>query len=365
MVTWTVADYSFMSRALQLARRGLYTTHPNPRVGCVLVKQDRIIAEAWHEFAGDAHAEINALNRAKESMEDAICYVSLEPCNHSGRTPPCTDALIEAGISKVIAAMSDPNPYVAGQGLSLLETAGIEIANGLLELQARKINPGYIMRMMEKRPFVRCKLAMSLDGRTALANGESKWITGPEARMDVQRLRAQSSAIMTGIGTVLADDPGLDVREIDLHGRHPLRVVVDPQLKFPPLAKMLQLPGRTLIFTGNNDQAAADAIKQAGAEVILVETGEEEFLKSALKHLAEVEEVNEILLEAGAKLAGSMLTNGLMDELILYQSPVLMGDSARGLFHIPVIQSMQEKIDLELIDTRQIGTDMRITLKIT
>ncbi len=363
MVTWSVADYSFMSRALQLARRGLYTTHPNPRVGCVLVKENRVIAEGWHEFAGDAHAEINALNYAKESVAGASCYVSLEPCSHSGRTPPCIDALIEAGISKVIAAMSDPNPYVSGQGLSLLETAGIETASGLLESDARKINPGYIMRMTEKRPFVRCKLAMSLDGRTALANGESKWITGPEARMDVQRLRAQSSAVMTGIGTVLADDPGLDVRKIDLNGRHPLRVVVDPQLKFPASAKMLQLPGRTIIFTGNNDQAAVDALNQTGAEVVFIETGKEEFLKATLKHLAEVEEVNEVLLESGAKLAGSMLTNGLIDELILYQSPVLMGDGARGLFHIPLIQSMQEKIDLVLIDTRQIGTDMRFTLK--
>lgn len=353
-----------MSRALQLARKGLYTTHPNPRVGCVLIRDGRIIAEGWHEVTGGAHAEINALNSASGEVTGASCYVTLEPCCHTGRTPPCTDALVRAGIGKLFAAMSDPNPSVSNQGLSTLEQAGIETDLGLLRSQAQDLNPGFIMRMTLQRPYVRCKLGMSLDGRTALANGDSQWITGEAAREDVQRLRAQSSAVMTGIGTVLVDDPGLNVRDIDLNGRQPLRVVIDPGLKFPASAKMLHLPGRTLIFTTLKERALQARLSDAGAEVIVTGPASETFMDTVLGYLAGEEEINEVLLEAGSKLAGSLLSKGLIDELVLYQAPVLLGDSSKGLFHLPALQSMTDRIQLRLIETRQVGEDMRLTLKV-
>lgn len=351
-----------MARALQLARLGLYTTHPNPRVGCVLVKDDRIIAEGWHEYTGGPHAEVNALNNARSDVKDAACYVTLEPCCHSGRTPPCTDALIKAGIKRTVAAMLDPNPAVAGAGGTALEQAGIAFAADLLAAEAAAINRGYIMRRTAGRPLVRCKLAISLDGRTALADGTSKWITGPEARLDVQRLRAESSAVMTGIGTVLADDPSLNVREIPLD-RQPMRVVIDPELKLPATAKMLGLPGRTLVFTANHDRLLRELLEQHGAEVIPVNDGGSGFLPWVLNYLAGTEEINEVLLETGATLAGNMLSAGLIDELIIYQAPLLLGDGARGMFHLPDITSMADRMALELVDTRRVGRDVRITLK--
>ena len=362
-MTWTAADHQYMSRALQLARRGLYTTHPNPRVGCVLVKDDRIIAEGWHEYTGGPHAEVNALNNAQADVTDATCYVTLEPCCHSGRTPPCTDALIKAGIKKTIIATLDPNPEVAGQGRDKLEQAGIEVELGLMEMAAAQINRGYIIRRTSGRPLVRCKLAVSLDGRTALADGTSKWITGPEARLDVQRLRAESSAIMTGIGTVLADDPSLNVRDIKKE-RQPLRVIIDPELKFPASAKMLALPGRTLIFTENHDLSLHESLVQSGAEIMSIEAGQTGFLQQVMSHLAGQEEINEVLLETGATLAGSMLNAGLIDELVIYQAPLLLGDSGKGMFHLPELKTMDDRIELVLIDTRQVGKDVRITCKV-
>lgn len=362
-MTWTAADHQYMSRALQLAGRGLYSTHPNPRVGCILVKDDRIIAEGWHEYTGGPHAEVNALRNTQSDVAGAACYVTLEPCCHSGRTPPCTDALIKAGIKKTIAAMLDPNPAVAGRGQDRLLQAGIEFESGLLATQAAELNRGYIMRRTAGRPLVRCKLAVSLDGRTALADGASKWITGPEARLDVQRLRAESSAVMTGIGTVLADDPSLNVREIE-SDRQPLRVIVDPDLKFPASAGMLGLPGRTLIFTGNGDQLLREPLERSGAEIVQVDAEPAGFLPQVLNYLAEREEVNEILLESGARLAGSMLDAGLIDELIVYQAPLLLGDGARGMFHLPAISTMSDRIELEITDTRRVGKDVRITCKV-
>ena len=363
-MTWTAADHQYMSRALQLARRGLYTTHPNPRVGCVLVKDDRIVAEGWHEYAGGPHAEVNALHNARVDTAGASCYVTLEPCCHSGRTPPCTDALIKAGIKKTIIAMLDPNPDVAGQGRAKLEQAGIEVELGLLATTAARINRGYITRRTAGRPLVRCKLAVSLDGRTALADGTSKWITGPEARLDVQRLRAESSAVMTGIGTVLADDPSLNVRDIQLE-RQPLRVIIDPDMKFPASAKMLGLPGRTLIFSKNHDQSLHESLERSGAEIVQIGGEQTGFLQQVLSYLAGREEVNEVLLETGATLAGSMLGAGLIDELIVYQSPLLLGDGARGMFHLPAISTMADRIELEITDTRRVGKDVRITAKVT
>jgi diaminohydroxyphosphoribosylaminopyrimidine deaminase/5-amino-6-(5-phosphoribosylamino)uracil reductase len=352
-----------MARALQLAARGLYTTHPNPRVGCVLVRDSRIIAEGWHEYTGGPHAEINALNNASTEVRGATCYLTLEPCCHSGRTPPCTDALIKAGIRQVYAAVLDPNPAVAGQGRNRLEQAGIMVDIGLLAREAEQLNRGYFMRRTQKRPFVRCKLAMSLDGRTALSNGVSKWITGVAARRDVQRLRAMSAAIMTGSGTVIADDPSLTVRDIKL-ARVPMRVIIDRQLRCPVTARMLRVPGRTLIFTVNRDVGQRDLLQQAGAEVVWLDDHESAFLQQALAYLAVREEINEVLLESGATLAGSMLTAGLIDELVIYQAPVLLGDSARGLFRLRPLADMADRIELELLETRKVGEDVRFTYKL-
>lgn len=361
---WQEPDYFFMSRALQLARRGINSSQPNPRVGCVIVRDNTIIGEGWHEFAGGPHAEINALAELSGKAEGARCYVTLEPCSHQGRTGPCTAALIEAGLTSVFAAMLDPNPLVAGQGIEKLDQAGIETRSGLLQVEAGRLNQGFIMRMTEKRPFVRCKLAMSLDGRTALASGESKWITESAAREDVQKLRAASAAIMTGIGTVLMDDPGLDVRSIDIGERQPLRIILDRKLRLPTSAKMLLLAGRTLVFTHNTDKTRKQELQSAGAEIVVVKDGEKNFLIAVMQYLAEQEEVNEVLLEAGAELSGALLEQGLIDEFIIYQAPVLMGDKAKGLFHLPSIETMKDKLELEIIDRRMVGRDQRMTFKV-
>ena len=361
-MNWTVSDYTWMARALQLAERGRYSTHPNPRVGCVLVRDSQVIGEGWHSQPGGAHAEVNAILHAKTATQGAACYVTLEPCSHTGRTPPCTEALIKAGIDRVIAAMEDPYPEVSGRGRGALERAGIAVSSGLLSAQAARLNRGFIKRWTTGLPFVTCKMAMSLDGRTALADGASKWITGAAARQDVQRLRAGSSAIMTGIGTVLADDPRLDVRELDCGGRHPLRVIVDPSLRFPVRAKMFKRPGRILIMTRSHDGNTRTALQGAGAEMVVIDTAKDQFLREILQYLAKQEEVNEILVEAGATLAGSLLAAGLLDEMVLYQAPILLGDSGKGLFHLPGITSMAEKIPLEIRETRQLGRDLRITL---
>jgi len=328
----------------------------------VLVRDGRVIGEGWHEYTGGPHAEVNAMTAAGGEVGGADCYVTLEPCSHTGRTPPCAQALVAAGIKRIISAMPDPNPVVAGRGLERLRREGVVVETGLLESPARDLNPGFIRRMEKQRPYVRCKLAMSLDGRTAMADGESQWISGASSRMDVQRLRAQSSAIMTGIGTVLADDPRLTVRDLNTGGSQPLRVVIDPGLKFPVSARMLKEDGRTLIFTHGENTAAWKLLTTAGAEIIVLPA--DGFLAAVQRYLALNEEVNEVLLECGARLAGVMLQQGLLDEIIIYQAPLLMGDGARGLFHLPAIASMADVIKLEITDTRNIGKDMRYKLKV-
>lgn len=364
-------DHQHMARAIHLARRGLYTTHPNPRVGCVLVRGGEVVGEGYHRKAGAPHAERNALAAAGVRAKGATAYVTLEPCCHHGRTPPCTDGLIEAGVSRVVCAMVDPNPLVTGKGLALLRAAGIEAESGLLEAQARALNPGFIKRMSQGLPFVRCKLAMSLDGRTAMASGESKWITESAARRDVHRLRARSSAILTGIGTVLADDPSMDVRldPADLDGVEsreevptPIRAVLDSQLRFPLDTRMLTLPGRTLILCGEGcDEGKIENRERRGAQVIPVRLQEGRIdLPAALRRLAE-EQINEVLLECGPVLAGAALQAGLIDELVIYAAPHLMGDSARGLFNLPAIATMAQRIDLTISDLRMVGRDIRIT----
>lgn len=363
-------DHRFMARAIKLAYKGLYGCHPNPRVGCVLVRDGVIVGEGFHRRAGGPHAEREALVMAGEHARGATAYVSLEPCCHQGRTPPCTDGLIEAGVSRVVAAMADPNPLVVGKGLERLELAGIQAECGLLEAEAEALNPGFIKRMRSGLPFVRCKLAMSLDGRTAMASGESKWITSDAARRDVHRLRAQSSAIMTGVETVIADDPSLNVRlnPAELEGverednlPRPLRVVLDSRLRMSAGAGMFALPGETLILClGGPAEAMAKLEEQGARVVVLPASGGRVDLRAALEYLAS-QEVNEILLEAGPTLAGSAMQAGLVDELVIYMAPHLMGDGGQGLFHLPGLDDMKNRIGLEVTDMRPIHGDWRIT----
>ena len=357
-------DHRHMARALRLAERGLYTTDPNPRVGCVLVNVGEVVGEGWHRRAGEAHAEINALAMAGERASGATAYITLEPCCHHGRTPPCSEALIKAGVTRVVAAMQDPNPQVAGQGLAQLQKAGIETLGGVLQIQAEALNPGFIKRMKTGRPFVRGKLAMSLDGRTAMASGESQWITGEDARRDVQRLRARSSAIVTGIGTVLADDPSLTAR-VDADVGQPLRVILDSRLQMPVSARMLALPGRTLVLTANDDAQKAAALRDAGAEVaVLAENQGRVDLSAALDLLAK-RDINEVLVEAGATLCGAFLQAGLFDELVVYMAPVLLGHQARDLLMLPGLENMRDRIQLEITDMRAVGQDWRITASVS
>lgn len=349
-----------MARAIQLAARGLYTTDPNPRVGCVIVKQGQVLGEGWHERAGEAHAEIHALQQAGKDTHGATAYVTLEPCCHHGRTPPCSDALVAAQVARVVVAMQDPNPRVAGNGLRQLQEAGIQVEVGLLEEQAKALNPGFIRRMQRQRPYVRNKLAMSLDGRTAMANGESKWITGEAARRDVQRLRARSSAIMSGVGTVLADDPAFTVRLPGIE-RQPMRVIVDTHLSTPPDAKLLTQPGQTVIMTASSDMALQDSLRAKGAEVVQIGHDERGMdLQAVLDKLGEFN-LNEVLLETGATLSGAMLQAQLIDEMVIYMAPVLMGDAARGLYRLPQLQDMADRIELEISEVRAVGKDLRVT----
>lgn len=347
-----------MARALRLAERGLYTTSPNPRVGCVIVREGRVVGEGWHERAGGPHAEIRALAQAGEAASGATLYVTLEPCAHHGRTPPCADALVAARPARVVVAMEDPNPAVAGRGIARLRAAGIDVEVGLLEDAAKSLNIGFVTRMRKGRPWVRLKCAASLDGRTALANGQSRWITGVEARRDVQHWRARACAVLTGAGTVLADDPRLTVRDIDA-SRQPLRVVVDSHLSTPPSACILQ-GGGTVIFTACEDEDAAAALRQAGAEVVrLPSRGDHVDLEECLHWLA-ARGVNELMVEAGATLNGALLAAGLVDELVLYFAPTFLGHTARGMFALPELQSLKERWDLVISDFRYVGRDLRI-----
>ena len=371
----SIADHHFMARALQLARQGLYMAHPNPRVGCVIVHEGEVVGEGWHRRAGEPHAEVHALQQAGERAHGATVYVNLEPCCHTGRTPPCTQSLINAGVARVVVAMPDPNPLVAGKGLQGLAQAGIQVQSGVLQAQAEELNRGFVMRMLNKRPWVCCKLAMSLDGRTALANGDSKWITGAAARADVQHLRAQSGTIMTGIGTVLADDPSLTVRQEfleqhpELHysgtTEQPLRAVLDSRLRMPEHARMLTLPGQTILFTSVSAQGSQQGALRGGLQIVpFPKQNNGVDVHAVLHYLAAQHQVNDVLLEAGSRLSAAMLQAGLIDELVIYMAPMLLGDSARGLFHIvPGLTEMKERIGLKIVDVRAIGDDWRITAR--
>ena len=355
-----------MQHAIRLAHKGLYTTDPNPAVGCVIVKQDKIIGEGWHRCAGEAHAEVNALNQAGSQAKGATVFVTLEPCSHTGRTPPCANALIDAGVGKVIVAMRDPNPLVAGEGLKKLEDAGIAVESGLLESAAAELNPGFIKRMQAGRPFVRVKLAMSLDGRTAMASGESQWISSEASRNDVQRLRAESSAILTGITTVLADNPSMNVRmsaaelKVD-RVRQPKRIVLDSQLRMPWDAKIVSLQGQCIVYTTVNvdNRNRYPFIIEQCAALHDVQGGNID-LKALMQDLAE-KEINLLHVEAGSVLSGALLKNDLVDEIVIYMAPHIMGDSAKGLFHLPELEQMKDRISLKIKQLRSIGNDIRIT----
>jgi diaminohydroxyphosphoribosylaminopyrimidine deaminase/5-amino-6-(5-phosphoribosylamino)uracil reductase len=366
--TFSDFDRFAMQRALTLAARGLESTDPNPRVGCVVAQRGRIVGEGWHERAGEAHAEVVALRAAGSQAAGATVYVTLEPCSHHGRTPPCVEALTAARVARVVYAAADPNPLVNGQGAAGLRAAGIAVEAGLLAPESAELNAGFIRRMTHGRPLVRLKLAMSLDGRTALASGASQWITGEAARRDVQHWRARSSAILTGIGTLLADDPRLDVRlpaEPGKERRQPLRVVLDTQLRTPPQARLFSVGGEVLLLTGVGapDDTRAEALSARGARVesLPVQAGRLD-LSAVIDRLGELE-LNEVLVEAGPTLAGQLLHAGLVDELLLYVAPILLGADARALVELPPLDSIAVAPAFMLLENIQVGADLRLRLK--
>lgn len=364
----TEFDTRMMARALQLARRGKYCAMPNPHVGCVLVRDEEIIGEGFTQPAGGNHAEIQAL-RAAGDARGATAYVTLEPCSHQGRTGPCADALVAAGVARVVAAMEDPNPLVAGDGFDKLRAAGIAVETGLLENEARQVIPGFVARMSRGRGRVRAKLAMSLDGRTAMDSGESQWITGPAARCDVQRLRAMSCAVITGVGTVLSDDCSLTVRAGELGlpagqaelaaSRQPLRVVLDSSLQTPANAKVLDDAAPSLLCH-DQQQPIPAAIVATAVDCLALPRGPQGLDLPAMLDYLTARQCNEILVECGPRLAGALLQAGLLDELIVYMAPVLMGSRARPLLDLP-LDTMAQKVPLQIEDIRKVGQDWRIT----
>lgn len=352
----------YMARALQLAERGLFTTTPNPRVGCVLVRDGIVVGEGWHERAGDPHAEVNALRAAGDRARGATAYVTLEPCNHFGRTPPCAEALVAAGIARVVAAMPDPNPKVGGAGLRRLREAGIAVAVGLLQDEATALNEGFVSRMTRGRPLVRMKVAASLDGRTALRNGVSQWITGPLARQDGHRYRARSCAIMVGIGTLQDDDPRLTVRDVQTT-RQPLRIVVDSKLRVPLNARIFD-GGEVLIATATRDAGKIAALEDKGARVMVMANSQGKVDLPAMMAELGGRELNEILVESGNRLHGAMLKAGLVDELLLYLAPHLLGDLARGMFALGELTALEQRIDLDVREVKAIGDDWRFIARL-
>ncbi|MCK9381274.1 MAG: bifunctional diaminohydroxyphosphoribosylaminopyrimidine deaminase/5-amino-6-(5-phosphoribosylamino)uracil reductase RibD [Sulfuritalea sp.] len=372
-MSFSAADHTFMARALQLAQRGLFSTTPNPRVGCVIVRDGGVIGEGWHEKAGLPHAEIGALQaivgagalcvpgiplRGQATARGATAYVTLEPCSHFGRTPPCADALIEAGLARVVVAMQDPNPMVAGQGMAKLAAAGIDVASGLLAAEAKELNIGFVSRMTRGRPWLRLKVAASLDGKTALNNGVSQWITGAEARRDAHAWRARSCAVLTGIGTVRDDNPRLTVRDVQT-ARQPLKVVIDSRLETPLDAAVLE-GGNVLIAAAQEDAGRAAALRARGAEIVLLPNAQGKVDLAGLLLELGRRGVNEVLAEAGTRLNGSLLRENCVDELLIYQAPILLGDAARGMFGLAELTDLAGARHLKIIERRVVGADFRI-----
>lgn len=352
-----------MTQALRLAAKGLYTAHPNPVVGCILVRDGEVVGEGWHQRTGAAHAEVNALAMAGEKASGSTVYVTLEPCSHHGRTPPCADALISAGVAEVVVGVLDPSPAVDGSGVQALETAGIPVRVGILKDKIEEQLSGFRRRVLRGRPFVRLKMACSIDGGIAMTSGESQWITGPEARADVQKLRARSGAIVSGIGTVLADDPSFTVRDpdIDTLGRQPLRVVLDAKLRMPLSAEMIALPGETLIYCV--DDSNRRPLTDAGAGVVRV--GAVNGNVDTVAVLADLgrREINDVLVEAGPVLAGELISGDHIDELVIYQAPHIMGSETMGMFNTPAWTKLSDRKLLDIVDMRQVGPDTRITAR--
>ena len=362
---FSAQDHRFMDRALKLARRGLYSTHPNPRVGCVIVKDGVIVTEGWHQKTGGPHAEAHAIYQSNENLAGTTAYVTLEPCSHHGRTPPCTGALIKAGVTKVIVAARDPNTRVNGGGIEKLKQANIEVLTGLLESQARELNKGFYSLYEKQRPWIRLKTAASLDGRTAMASGESQWITTAAARNDGHHFRAQSAAVLTGVNTVLADDPQLTVR-LDGIERQPARVILDSNLQTPVEAKIFDQSGEIFIFTCASDQHEKfAALKQTGASIIPIKTNNGRLdLSSVLDTLAAMS-INEVHVEAGRTLTGEFIKQNLADELLMYFAPTLLGDNARGMFSITGLQKLSEQHKVRWHDQRMVGNDLRLIMRFT
>jgi len=356
------ADYEFMGRALQLAQRGLYTTTPNPRVGCVIVRDGAVVGEGWHERAGAPHAEIHALAAAGDRARGATAYVTLEPCHHHGRTPPCDEALIAAGVARVVAAMRDPDPRTAGLGLERIIQAGVVTASGVLEHEAREVNIGFVSRLTRGRPWVRMKIAASLDGKTALLNGKSRWITGEAARTDGHHWRARACAVLTGIGTVRDDDPQLTVRAVDTP-RQPRRVVVDSRLETPLTARILA-GGGALIVCAIENAAKIAQLREQGAEVIVIPNAAGKVELPALMQELGRREINELHVEAGCKLNGSLINEGCVDELLLYFAPCLLGDRGRGMADLPELADLGDRRGLKISETRMVGSDLRILARL-
>ncbi|EKY3089274.1 bifunctional diaminohydroxyphosphoribosylaminopyrimidine deaminase/5-amino-6-(5-phosphoribosylamino)uracil reductase RibD [Cronobacter dublinensis] len=364
-----MSDEFYMARALTLAGQGRFTTHPNPRVGCVIVNDGAIVGEGFHLRAGEPHAEVHALRMAGDRARGATAYVTLEPCSHHGRTPPCCDALINAGVARVVAAMQDPNPQVAGRGLYRLQQAGIDVSHGLMMSEAEALNKGFLKRMRTGFPFIQLKLGASLDGRTAMASGESQWITSPQARRDVQRLRAESHAILTTSATVLADDPSMTVRWDELgedtqalypreNLRQPLRIVLDRQNQVTPAHKIVNQPGETWLARATPD----DAVWPAGVEQLPTPVHNGKLDLVLLMMQLGKRQVNSLWVEAGPQLAGALLQAGLVDELIVYMAPTLLGSEARGLFALPGLERLCDAPRLEFRDVVQVGPDLRLRL---
>lgn len=342
------ADSQFMAKAIALAKKPVFSPHPNPRVGCIIVKDDKIIGEGYHDFAGGPHAEINALKQAGQASKQSTVYITLEPCSHFGKTPPCANALIEADVARVVIAMKDPNPLVAGKGINKLLEAGIAVESEILESQAKLLNKGFIKRMTSGMPWITSKIAMSLDGRTAMASGESQWITSAAARKDVHLLRARCHAILTGSGTVMKDNPSLTVRDIESNKdntRQPIRVLIDSSDVVSKDAKIFSSAGKTIHVDAAYEK---DKNGKINLNAMLSELGKQE--------------INEILIEAGPSLNGALLSKNLIDEFIVYMAPDVMGDNARAMFSLPHLKSMNDKISFECTDIRKVGRDIRLNL---
>jgi len=359
---FTPADEHHMARALRLAARGLFTTAPNPRVGCVVVRDGAVVGEGFHERAGEAHAEVRALHAAGERAAGATVYLTLEPCSHHGRTPPCVDALIAARVKRVVAAMQDPNPKVAGEGFARLRAAGIEVGSGLLEDEARELNVGFVARMTRGRPWVRLKVAASLDGKTALGNGRSQWITGEEARADGHRWRARACAILTGIGTVRDDDPQLTVRAVAT-SRQPLKILVDSRLEAPPDARLFA-GGNALVAAAVADREKIARLRSRGVEVVVLpNAGGKVELADLMRELAR-RALNEIHVEAGFKLNGSLVAAGVVDELLVYLAPSLIGESGQGMFNLPALDDLAQRRRLVWRDVQRVGGELRLVARL-